>query len=121
MEKLVIATLLIVLSLGSAPVSSFAGQGDAVEVTYWNSIKNSDDPDEFELYLKRYPKGEFAALARIRITRLKNEKSEVKNDSANARPQPRAKPRELSPAEQAEKLLTGSGMPIITSATIITR
>ena len=39
----------------------------AVELSFWDSIKNSSDPAEFAAYLRKYPKGEFAELARIRL------------------------------------------------------
>lgn len=42
-----------------------------IETTFWQSIKDSRDPTEFEAYLERYPAGHFAALARNRIIALK--------------------------------------------------
>ena len=44
------------------------------EVVFWNSIKNEKNPDLFEAYLKRYPDGAFADLARIALQELKPEK-----------------------------------------------
>jgi uncharacterized caspase-like protein len=44
----------------------------AIEVAYWNSVKNSPTPAAFDAYLKKYPKGTFAALAKIRIDTLNN-------------------------------------------------
>jgi hypothetical protein len=38
----------------------------AIELAYWETIKESKNPDDFRAYLKEYPKGRFAALARIR-------------------------------------------------------
>lgn len=46
-------------------------QAASPEVTFWESVRDSTDPAEIESYLKAYPNGEFAALARIRINRLK--------------------------------------------------
>ncbi|MBI4517890.1 MAG: caspase family protein [Deltaproteobacteria bacterium] len=43
----------------------------AVELTFWNSVKDSQDAAEFEAYLQKYPKGEFATLARKRAKALK--------------------------------------------------
>jgi len=40
------------------------------EFEFWNNIKNSDDPDEYQLYLDEYPKGEFVKLALLRIKKL---------------------------------------------------
>ncbi len=42
-----------------------------MEGVFWSSIKDSDDPDMYEEYLKRFPTGMFSGLARIRIKSLK--------------------------------------------------
>jgi hypothetical protein len=42
----------------------------AIELAYWNSIKSSKTPAMLESYLKQYPKGTFAELAKIRIVSL---------------------------------------------------
>ena len=39
----------------------------AVELSFWDSIKASTNPADFEEYLKQYPSGSFAGLARIRL------------------------------------------------------
>lgn len=48
------------------------------EVAFWDSVKNADDPKEFEAYLLAFPEGVFAALARIRLARLKPSASSTK-------------------------------------------
>jgi hypothetical protein len=40
------------------------------ELTFWETIKDSDNPDEFEAYLERYPQGSFAPIASARIKAL---------------------------------------------------
>ena len=47
-------------------------QADAVdsgtiEIAFWNSIKDSTNPADFDAYLQRYPSGNFVGLARNRI------------------------------------------------------
>ena len=42
-----------------------------VEVAFWNSIKDEKNPNLFEAYLKRYPNGAFADIARITLDELK--------------------------------------------------
>jgi hypothetical protein len=42
-----------------------------VEVAFWNSIKDEKNPHLFEAYLKRYPNGAFADIARITLDELK--------------------------------------------------
>ena len=41
------------------------------EITFWNSIKDSNYPGDYEAYLKAYPNGRFAPLAHARIDRLR--------------------------------------------------
>lgn len=42
------------------------------ELTFWNSIRDSNHPEDYESYLQTYPKGRFASLARERIERLRS-------------------------------------------------
>lgn len=51
----------------AAPVADEA----AVELVFWQSIKDSTDFREYEEYLKQFPNGRFAGLAKIKIKRLK--------------------------------------------------
>jgi len=46
-------------------------QAASPEVTFWESVRDSDDPAEIEAYLTAYPNGQFAPLARIRLDKLK--------------------------------------------------
>ncbi len=43
----------------------------AVELAYWESVDDSDNPAMFEAYLRRYPKGHFAELAKARLEELR--------------------------------------------------
>ena len=47
----------------------------AIELTFWESIKASTDPEDFKAYLDSYPSGRFAALARNNLRRLEAAKS----------------------------------------------
>lgn len=49
----------------NAPTAS-ATDPAAVEMSFWESIKNSTDPADFQDYLQKYPDGTYAALARRR-------------------------------------------------------
>jgi len=40
------------------------------EILFWKSIVGSNDPESFRAYLARFPKGTFAALARMKIVSL---------------------------------------------------
>ncbi len=39
----------------------------AVELAFWNSVSASSDPRQYREYLARYPQGQFAALAKLRL------------------------------------------------------
>jgi len=54
----------------SSPVVAF--DPAAIELSFWDSIKNSDDPEDFKEYLRKYPNGQFAGLARRRVATLES-------------------------------------------------
>jgi len=56
----------------TAPNTSVANVNTqaAYELTFWNSIKNSQDARDFSAYLETYPQGQFAVLAKLRIRQL---------------------------------------------------
>lgn len=37
-----------------------------IELSFWDTIKNSSNPEEFKAYLQQYPNGRFAILAKIK-------------------------------------------------------
>jgi class 3 adenylate cyclase len=43
----------------------------AIELAFWESIKESEKASDFEAYLQRYPEGTFAVLARSRLSDLR--------------------------------------------------
>jgi hypothetical protein len=49
----------------------------AFELSYWETIKSSTDPEDFKAYLTRYPSGQFAELAQRRAGQLKSATSSV--------------------------------------------
>ena len=67
MVRFVIAFLLMLSLLSVTPVSA---QTDAVEISFWESVRDSKEPVELEAYLKAYPNGKFAPLAMARLNRL---------------------------------------------------
>jgi peptidoglycan hydrolase-like protein with peptidoglycan-binding domain len=42
----------------------------AQEIEFWQSVKDTKSPDEIKAYLEKYPNGEFAALAKVRLQSL---------------------------------------------------
>ncbi len=57
--------------LPKAGAQGSAASGNDAEIEYWSSIKNSANPKSFEAYLRKYPNGDFADLARIKLEELK--------------------------------------------------
>lgn len=39
----------------------------AVEMSFWDSVKNSRSPSDYQAYLSQYPRGRFVALAKARL------------------------------------------------------
>lgn len=62
-------------------------QGLTIELSFWESIKNSGDPEEFAAYLNKYPEGQFAELARIRMRALARKKTEASGENAEPKQQ----------------------------------
>jgi hypothetical protein len=44
-----------------------------IELSFWESVRASDNPALVQAYLEKYPNGEFCALARIRVDELKRD------------------------------------------------
>jgi adenylate cyclase len=49
----------------------------AVEIEFWDSIKNSVLANEYEAYLEQYPEGSFVTLARVRLEAIKQDAESV--------------------------------------------
>lgn len=67
----------VVLNSTSANTSADRND-DSVELAYWNSIKDSNSPVYFKNYLSRFPDGQFADIAEVRISEF------GKSDAADA-------------------------------------
>lgn len=93
---------------GAAPASAATSGGatttvvqavdpKTVELSFWDSIKGSNDPDDFRDYLGKYPDGQFAQLARRRIAGA-SPVATRSGDSAPAAPAPLATAAAPSPS-----------------------
>jgi len=49
------------------------GKPASNEIAFWESIKDSTDPEDFKAYLQQYPNGTFVTLARNRLKKLEAE------------------------------------------------
>lgn len=97
----------------AAAAASAVDSGPQAETVFWNSIKDSQNPREFEIYLKRYPDGAFAELAQERIAALQAE-------DAPAEPPPVARttrPTAKAAAAPATKTAARTAPPTATPAT----
>src|SRR4029079_2919228 len=41
-----------------------------IELTYWDTVKKSTNPEDYQAYLRKYPDGQFADLAKNRLKTL---------------------------------------------------
>ena len=63
------------------------------ELLFWQAIKDSSDAGAFEAYLRQYPKGAFAELARFRVNTLTKRSAVAVRSPASSE----AEPRETAP------------------------
>jgi Class II Aldolase and Adducin N-terminal domain len=50
-----------------------SGGDQKAELEFWRAIKDGNDPHGFELYVRQFPTGVYAALAKRKIAKLRNE------------------------------------------------
>ena len=90
-------------SLAKARVSALerqAGQrADSLDADFWDSIKASSNPAEYQAYLEQFPEGRFASLARARINSLKVAAAKPAQVAAPL-PAPTAAPASAAPPTQ---------------------
>lgn len=55
----------------SKPAAATIDAETMVELTFWESVKDSDNPAMFRAYLEQYPDGEFVALAGAKLDELR--------------------------------------------------
>ena len=60
------------------------GEAAAFELSFWDSIKNSGNPADFQAYLAKYPQGQFAALAAARQVALPAAAAAVPRDDGRS-------------------------------------
>ncbi|MBV9190110.1 MAG: SUMF1/EgtB/PvdO family nonheme iron enzyme [Betaproteobacteria bacterium] len=63
-------TIAIIPKKGTIPQAARPGQQEA-ELEFWRSIKDGNDPEDFELYIQQFPSGIYAALAKRKIAKLR--------------------------------------------------
>jgi formylglycine-generating enzyme required for sulfatase activity len=107
--------------LASAAIVSMRSRGimpkdssEQYELMFWDSIKNSNYASDYEAYLKAYPNGRFATLAKARIERLQGAASASTPGAAPAT----APPAPLAPpaASKAQAAATQPGHAVAPSS-----
>jgi len=68
------------------------------EVEFWRSIKDGDDPADFELYVEEFPAGTYAKLARRKIAKLRG----VAPEETELRPREQEKQEKREAADPAK-------------------
>lgn len=76
----------------------------AMELAFWDSVRDSDDPAAVQAYLDQYPNGAFAALARLRLAKLKARAASPKPKAERALTPPQP-PAPAAPAPKPGKRL----------------
>jgi uncharacterized caspase-like protein len=84
----------------------------SAELTFWDSIKNSTDPRQFQAYIKKYPNGQFIELAKLKASPpsqnmpQKNTKQTLQvRKTANARQMPTLQAPIIATIDQGQTLL----------------
>ena len=77
-------------------------QGDSRDQSFWDSIRSSNNPAEYEVYLAQYPKGQYAAIARTRIEQFRRQAAALPPPAPTQGPAP--VPVAAAPAFSAESL-----------------
>lgn len=54
-----------------SPNSTAEAAADPLDLAFWESVKDSDRPEELQAYLDQHPNGHFAGLARARLPSLR--------------------------------------------------
>lgn len=60
----------VAVTVAAAEAAGPAAGGTALELSFWETIKNSNNAADFQAYIERFPNGTFAGLARNRLESL---------------------------------------------------
>ena len=66
-------SLTTLTTAASQPVATPEGPSEQIELTFWEAIKDSTNPADFEAYLRKFPSGAFAGLVHNRLEALKEQ------------------------------------------------
>ena len=78
--------------------TSTQGTHDA-ELEFWRAIKDGNDPEDFELYVKQFPSGIYAGLAKRKIEKLKS--GAIEDDQRTVRTDPMQRLQRTDPSQRS--------------------
>lgn len=58
----------------------------SLEISFWESVRDSDDAAMYSAYLNEYPKGHFASLARLRLKQLQPTRTDASSAAKQTAP-----------------------------------
>ncbi len=104
-NRLAAVIVLALVAAAAGGVWFYQRNSDAqIEIVYWTSIKDSKDGAPFDAYLKRYPEGQFAGLARAQLAALKMQRpAESKPLPQVTETKPRARVALTGTADKAQR------------------
>jgi hypothetical protein len=82
-DELIIAAPAAPLSPKNPTPSPQLIDSAAIELSYWETIRDSSNPEDFKAYLRKYPGGTFAELAMSRINSLERSSSPKQSSPSN--------------------------------------
>jgi len=85
-----------------APVAT--ADVSSIELKFWDSIEKSNDPKDFEAYIRKYPNGNFVELANNRVKSLEAAKKDAAPNPTGAAPAS-SSPNSSSRDEQPQMLV----------------
>jgi formylglycine-generating enzyme required for sulfatase activity len=114
--------LVFISVLSAWSVTSVGGvlpkdSSEQYEITFWESIKDSNYAGDYEAYLKAYPNGRFAPLAKARLARLRATAAGSAPPAAKAPPQPAQPPVQAPAASRTAPASSASAKPSPTAPT----
>jgi hypothetical protein len=107
--KALVAAIAMNALVVPVPVSAQKIDVTAVELEYWRSIRDTNSADELSSYLKKFPNGQFADLARLRLKRLSLPVSPISAVIETQIPSPALMPIAVQPAASPTPSLDARG------------
>jgi len=96
------------------PAKPDAVDPQKVEIEYWNSVKTSKSAEDYQAYLNKYPNGDFADLAKLRIQQYSAPTEKPMEKPAEAAPATAPASAVTAPAATAQPAAPAPAAPTVT-------